>query len=626
MLNLDALGEETERAAIKEIAAQLAPRAFVRPSEWAERNRRMSPEASSKQQGRWVNLPMQVEPMDSCVDPEVRSTVLMWAAQTAGKTEVVNIWTGFFMAEEPSPIQVVVPDLILAEEWSTVRLAPMIRDTPALESVMDSYRSKILAKKFKGGRIAITGANAPAGLSSKPVRIALFDEQDRFPASAGKEGDPTALAEKRQESFSNAFSGKTSTPTIKGKSAIANEYEQSDKRNWFVQCHSCGRDQVLKWRQLKFDPALPADAYYECEFEECSARWTDEQRVEAVRAGRWVATAPFAGIRGYWLNGLNVLFECHKEYRNRLHEMAAEFLKAKRGGKEKLKVWTNTFLAETWEDEHEVKPDTAPMFQRRESYSLAKIPQGVRIVTAGADIQKDRIELEIVGWGAGEESWGLGYHIIRGDPRQPAIWSHIESLMAREFTREDGARLRFYARCFDSGYVEAQKALYDYIRPRTSRHFFAVKGSSVDDADAIAPSATAAARDRIQLFILGTHRIKAWIYDRATITEPGPGYMHFPAEYDEMWFHQLLMEDFEKKFKAGREYRVFSKPKIAGPAGDRNEALDCRVYAHAALYSRGVPNFDYAEKVNLRSIPGKAPAAPKPQRRGNNLLAGLVRA
>lgn len=594
------------------LASVLKPPTRLRPSAWANTHRELSTEANATG-GKWKNFPMQVEPMDSVIEPEVRGTVLMWASQTAGKTELLLNVAGYFIHQEPSSMMMVQPTLEMAEAWSTDRFSTMVRDTPCLSECCHygngsrKTGNKILHKTFPGGQLTIAGANSPASLASRPIRIKLFDEIDRYPISAGREGDPIKLAEVRSDTFWNDVNIKTSTPTVRGQSRIEAEWDLSDKRYWFVLCPYCEHEQRLKWGQVRFEEGKTEFTTYECENEDCKEQWSDIQRVAAVLAGRWIATAPFKGIRGYHLNGIYSLFRCKKGFKNRLHQMAEQFLEAKKLGDETYKVWVNTFLAETWVDEKLIKPEWQLLETRREEYDPElRIPNEVVYVTAGIDFQADRIELEFVGHRRGEESWGLGHHTLYGDPRAPEIYERLESLLLREFVREDGATLALGAAGFDTGYAASQRMLYEWLRPRLGRRYFALKGSSQRDADPV-KHASKSKVERVRLIMVGTNRIKTYIYNRATIETPGaPGYMHFPMTYKIEWFKQLLAEDFTIEVINGQPVRVFAMPKVVDKALDRsnrNEALDIRVYNQAALYARGGINWDLEERRNLATIP-----------------------
>ena len=262
------------------------------------------------------------------------------------------------------------------------------------------------------------------------------------------------------------------------------------------------------------------------------------------------------------------------------------------------------------------------------------VPKPVKLISAGTDFQIDRCEIEFVGWGEGEENWGLGYFIIPGDFSQmnqkgrPWAYDQLEGVLTRQFIREDGARLNVAAVGFDTGYAHAQRALYQYLRPRYGRGFYACKGAG--RSGRWAPMVAKGRRDeRIRLFIIGTNRVKALVYDRATISVPGPGYMHIPKtdDYGEEWFKQLQAEDSHTVREAGIEMRIFEMPTSPSEDGSsRNEALDIRVLATVALYIRGPVAWDLEERRNLATIPNTRPEPPKARtirRQRGNLLSGL---
>lgn len=239
------------------------------------------------------------------------------------------------------------------------------------------------------------------------------------------------------------------------------------------------------------------------------------------------------------------------------------------------------------------------------------VPQPVKLISAGIDFQIDRAELEFVGWGEGEETWGLGYFVLPGDFSQmqqkgrPWAYDQLETTLIRQFIREDGARLSVCAAGFDTGFAGVQRALYQYLRPRYGRRYFATKGASAKWAPIWARGKR---NDRLPLFIIGTNQAKALWYRRATIAVPGPGFIHIPKtdDYGEEWFKQFLAEDSHTERDRGVEMQIFNMPATPKEDGSsRNEALDIRVEALAALYIRGSVSWEAEEKRNLATIPVK---------------------
>lgn len=594
----------------------LTPPARLTPIEWADAYRVLSPEGSAKP-GRFrsSSAPYQVEPLNAIVESSVHTVVLMWASQT-GKTEGINNTVCFFIDAEPAPILMVQPTVELAESWSKERLDPMIRDTPRLREKVKDPRSRdsgntILRKTFPGGNIAIVGANAPAGLAGRPRRVVLLDEVDRYPASAKEEGDPCALAIRRTESFWNAIVVMTSTPTVKGASRIEAEFEDTDKRRWFVRCPLCDHEQTLQWSQVQWDEGQPETARYVCAG--CEARLDDAQRIEMVKRGRWVATAPFKGKAGFHLNGIASLFRHKRGFVSRLHQMAADFLDAKKKGKTAMRTWVNTFLAETFGEDRE-KVDMKGLIHLRESYS--KLPVGALVITAGVDVQADRFEVTLYAWGEQEECWGVCHRVIPGRYDMPQPWESLDYLLAESFEREDGIQLRVARVAIDSSAFTDH--VYKETKKRFARGVIAVKGSSSSGQPVLGQPSRANKHKAVK-YQVGTDTAKGIIMDRLRLAEPGPGYFHFTdhqaAGFNEEFFAQLTAEEMEIKKTRGFISRVWVKTR------PRNEALDTAVYALAALYQLN-PNWPkLAKNLAPKAEPSDTPetnsdqpaVAPAPQ-------------
>ena len=544
--------------------------------EWADEFRFLSSEASAKP-GKYRSefAPYQREPMEAANDNTVQTVCLMWASQV-GKTETVNNVVGYFIDADPSPILMVQPTVEFAESWSKERLVPMIRDCPRLTEKVKDPRSRdsgntILSKQYPGGNIAIVGANAPAGLAGRPRRVVIFDEVDRYPVSAGSEGDPVSLGVRRTESFWNSVIYLTSTPTTKGISRIEKEYLQTDQRKWFIPCHACGERQVVAWSQVKWDDGKPETAKIVCE--QCGADWNDEQRLQSVKAGEWRPTADFTGKRGYWINGICSPFRHKKGYENRLHQMASQFLEAKAGGEETLKTWVNTFLAETWEGEGDSINSTG-LVERCEDYG-EKLPEGVMVLTVAADVQKDRIEAEIVGWGEGEESWGIQSERFIGDTEKDEVFERYREFCTRVFEHPRFGTMRPQAITIDAGYRTDR--VYRWVNANRDLNIYAVMGSKNKLRE---PVMAPKRRSRAVALQVCTHTFKTAIYARLRIDTPGPRYQHFPRTYDAEYFEQLTAEKATKRFVKGFPRIEWENVR----PNKRNEALDIRVYNHAALW------------------------------------------
>lgn len=515
--------------------------------------------------------------MDCANDKTVRQVVLMWASQTTKTTVLENV-VGYFVHGEPSPILFVQPTVEMAQAWSKERLVPTTRDTPVLRDLFSEDKGRnsgntIQLKTFPGGNLAIIGANAPAGLAGRPRRVVLLDEVDRYPESAGTEGDPVALAIRRTESFHNSVIFLTSTPTLKGFSRIETAFADTDQRKWFVPCPHCSTSQVLLWKNIRWDDGKPETARYECEA--CGKPWSDADRVAAIRKGQWRPTAEFNGKRGYFLNGLYSPFKAKRGFKDRLHQMACDFLEAKHGGPEQLKTWTNTFLAETWEEESE-RIEVDSISSRTEDYNPELLPNKVVAVVGGADVQKDRVEIEWLGVGDNDETWGIEVVKVYGDTEKPETWQRVGNAIDRKFKRADDIILEPIAAAIDFHY-----------KPTTVKNWARNSGLKsviipVIGLGATQPSLTyrRVGQDGFYHWTIATDQAKDIIFSRLRIAEPGPRYCHFPRGfgYDDAWFRQLTSERAVTKYTRGFPKRVYEKS-----SGARNEALDMRVYCLACL-------------------------------------------
>jgi phage terminase large subunit GpA-like protein len=565
--------------------AILTPPPNLSVSQWADANRRLSPEASAEP-GSWSTARAEYQRgiMDAVTDPAVANIVVMSSAQI-GKTEICNNVLGYHIDQDPSPILVVQPTLDMAQAWSKDRLAPMLRDTPVLQGKVADPRSRdsgntTLHKVFPGGHITACGANSPSSLASRPIRIVLCDEVDRYPVSAGAEGDPISLARKRSATFWNKKLIMVSTPTVKGQSRIEAAFAESDQREYYVPCPDCAEFHTLKWANVQFDKEAPETAIYVCEA--CGSAWDDAKRLRAIRKGEWRAHAPFKGTAGFRLSAL------YSPWMS-LEDGVRDFLEARKQPAT-LRVWINTYLGETWEEEGE-RVDDIGVSERREDYGET-LPSGVLVVTAGIDVQDDRLEMEIVGWGRNDESWSLEYKTIYGDPSSAIVWTELDGMLRKTYFHERGVEIPIRAACVDSGGHHTQ-SVYAFCKAREGRRIFAIRGVGGEGKPLVGrPTINNAAK--VKLFPIGVDTAKELVYSRLRITEPGPGYCHFPAGYDDEYFRQLTAEQLVSRYHKGFLRREWQKIR------PRNEALDCRVYALAA-YSLLNANMNLiADKIQSR--------------------------
>lgn len=568
----------------------MRPRPRLTPSQWADSFRRLSSEASAEP-GRWDTgrAEYQRGMMDAVADPNVEQVIIMSSAQI-GKSEALCNVLGYYIDYDPCPMLIAQSTKEMAEAFSKDRVATMIRDTPVLAARVSDSKSRdsgntILHKTFPGGHATIIGAESPSGLRSRPIRVLLMDEVDSYPASAGSEGDPVSLAIKRTTTFWNRKIILTSTPTVKGFSRIEAAFLETDQRRYFIPCPHCEEPHTLQWGNViwsKDSPAQgdPSRAVFICPH--CSKHYSTGQKNAAVRKGHWVAGAPFKGKAGFHLN------ELYSPWR-RLAETVRDFLESK-SNPERLKTFVNTALGETWEDAGEVVHDHE-LQERCETYA-APVPARALYLTAGTDTQPDRLEVEVVAWGKGEESWSIDYHVIYGDPdikegTPGSPWDAHTDYVRRVWQHESGAEVSVSHTLIDSG-GHNTTAVYEYCKRHKGDRIYPIKGKGGDLPIVGGRQRTKTGKSvrPVDLFIIGVDNGKHAVMNRLRIKDPGPGYCHFPQGRDPEWFRQLTSEKLVTSYKKGRPTRKWELQ-----SGRRNEALDCRVYAYAAFLV-GAPQLD----------------------------------
>jgi phage terminase large subunit GpA-like protein len=536
-------------------------------SEWADKNRILSAE-SAAESGQWrtSRAPYQKDIMDAVNDHRISTIVFMKSAQV-GATEILNNIVGYYIDQDPSPTLVLQPTLAMAQAWSKDRLANMIRDCDSLRKKVKDPRSKdsgntVLSKKFPGGNINIVGSNSASGLASRPIRILLCDEVDRYEASAGAEGDPISLAMKRTTTFWNRKIFITSTPTIKGMSRIDVAFEESDKRYFHVPCPNCNEKQRLVWEQIVWEKSKPETAQYICIH--CESAIDENKKQWMLLNGEWIATKPTKKVAGFHISELYSPWRTWKE-------MAIDFYEVKKQP-EMLKTWVNTALGRTFDDPGE-SIEHHELMQKRETYDPTNIPNDVLLLTCGVDVQGDRLEAQVLGWGDNNECWVIDYRVIYGDPSSNPIWLELDAYLNHIYRRDDNKKLKVVCTCVDSGGHHTQQ-VYAYASKRIHRKVFPIKGSSLSNQPIInRPSYVG--KNRNILYAVGTDSAKEVIFTRLKAEEET---IHFPAHVDEEYFKQLTSEKRIIKYTKGG--KKFAWVKI----NNRNEALDTMVYGFAALH------------------------------------------
>lgn len=544
-------------------------------SEWADSKRILSRETCAIP-GRWntKNNEFMREIMDVVTNPQIEEIVIMSCAQI-GKTELILNILGYYAEHDPSPMLWAEPTEDVAKNYSKTRLAPMLRDTPDLNAIIESNRSRdsgnmTLLKIFKtGASVKMIGANSPAGLAGNPIRIVFADEVDRYPASAGKEGDPVNLLRTRTERFFNRKLIFTSTPTLKGMSRIEKLYEESDMRRYHVPCVHCGTFQVLYWQNVKWDNENPDTAYYECEH--CHEKLYDNHRAKMVLEGEWRAEKETIKTAGFWVN---ILYTTH----NPLSSYVRQFLDCK-GSSEELKTFVNTKLGETFELETE-KVEIHTLINRRENY--VKIPAGVGILTAAIDVQDTRLECDVVGWGDGKEAWGITHREFVGSPNDILLWHAVTDFLRQPFYNENDSRFKIECCCVDTQghftvptYAFVKNQATAMVNSMGAPVVVGIRGRGGWDTELIARPTFLQERGCF-LTTLGVDRLKVEIFNKLKIKVPGREYIHFNQAFDDSYFNQITAEKLVKEYKGNVPTFKWVKER------PRNEALDLWVYNLAA--------------------------------------------
>lgn len=561
-------------------------------SQWAERYAQLSAE-SAAEPGKWRNLPYQVGIMDAISDPRVERVSVIKSARV-GYTKIIGHCIGYHMHYDPCPMMVVQPTEADAEGYSKEEIAPMIRDTPVLRDLVAESKTRdsgntILQKQFPGGTLSLVGANSPRGFRRVSRRVVIFDEVDGYPPSAGPEGDQIKLGIRRTEYYWNRKIVAGSTPTTESQSRIAPMFEESDRRYFHVPCPHCEEFQVLKFPNLVWPEGKPEEAHFVCIHCKKKIEHKDKRRI--VEAGRWIAEGEFKGHAGFHIWAA-YSFSPNATW----GQLAKEFLEAKKQGTEALKTFINTILGETWKEKGDA-PEWERIYDRREPYRIGTVPRGGVFLTAGVDVQKDRIEAEVVAWGRDRESWSVEYRILMGDTaldvsEAGSPWAALDALLGELFPREQGGDLSIRGMAIDTGFQTQQ--VYNWARRHPASRVFPIKGRA-DLATIVGQPAPVEVstigkklRRGLKVWPVGVSMVKSEIYSWLRLrrsnnpTDPSPpGYMHFP-EYGEEYFLMLTAEELVSRNRKG--FTVFEWVKTR----DRNEALDVRVYARAAAYVLGL--------------------------------------
>lgn len=541
-------------------------------SQWADEFLYLSAEDSAEPgKFKTERAPYQRGMMDAVSDSAIKEVVYCTSSQI-GKTLISKAILGYHIHQDPGPLLVMQPTVSVAETFSKDRLAPMVRDTPVLRDLIADPKSRtsgntIDKKSFRGGHLTMIGATAPTELASRPIRIVFADEVDRYPASAGSEGDPLFLARQRSVTFHNRKFIMASTPTVAGESRIWQAFESSDQRYYWLPCPHCGDFHTLKWQQMIWTGSDPDTAMMACPH--CGGMYGDAEKLRMLQQGEWRASSESRGIAGFHISALYSPWQTFSD-------VVSEWL-AKKGHPQTLKTFLNLQLGECWEDRSGETIQADTLITRKEMWD--NVPEDVALLTCGVDVQDNRLEASLLGWTASEQARVISHMMIWGDPGQPQVWEDLDKVLMATYETSDGRSLRIRSTCIDSGGHHTSRA-YEFCRPRAGRKVVPVKGRSGNHNIWPTRATKTDLSKGVNLFLVGVDAAKDAIRSALAVKNPeNPRYVAFSADLPDEYFQQLTSEyRHTTTNKSGRAVRVWKKP-----AGVRNEALDCFVYGLAAL-------------------------------------------
>ena len=593
----------------------LTPPPDLTIDQWAEQFRVLSGAASSEP-GKWSNerTPYLIEIMRELSPQSPAADVAFMKGAQIGGTEVLINTALYYIKHCPSPIGQFQTTEQTAKRFIKQREVPAFK-AMGLDKIFVGDEQYM--KEFPGGALITGWSNSPSNLRSMPLRVILCDEISEWAKDCGGQGDPCDLAKARTANFPRKKRFWNSTPGIEGECRITEKYEQGDQREYNVPCPHCGELHKWEWGNVVWDRDadgnhLPYTARMKCPH--CGQTYGEHYKTELMAQGQWVAENPSGAYPSFHINGLYSPLGWKS-----WAQCVTEFLEAQ-GDVNKMKAFTNNVLGQPFSVDGGKQLDQYGLMARREDYG-AEVPDGAMILTAGVDTQDDRLECEIVGWGAGLQSWGIKHKVFIGDPSLPAVWEALDATLRAGYQNTNGETLYVAGALIDSGGHHTDD-VYRFTARREFRNVFACVGKSGAARPIVTrPKRTDKSRmHQATVVTVGVDVAKDQLFDWLTHEEPNsPGYCHFPDsdEYDEEFFAQLTSE--KRVLKWVRGSRVWGYKKMRA----RNEALDTRNYARAALNLIGVDVDKMAEKGYRFKRDLSAPRAPRPVPQNQNQHNGI---
>jgi phage terminase large subunit GpA-like protein len=592
------------------MARGMEPDPNLTVDEWSDRYMVIPKSTGSNEAGpyRTSRTPHAREVMRALSDNHPCKRVVVMGASQMLKTQVGLNWFMATIHQSPSNFLWLVPTGKLQKRAAsridkTIAAIPQVNQRVAKPHSRDANNNNDI-KEYVGGALYLATAGAAANLSELSVRRVLFDEIDRAKENVGGEGDPAELAEARQTTFErNRKTYYPSSPTIEGESVIDALFKRGTQREALAECIHCGHAQPLRFENLVLldDPLsmmrlekpdepqrgrLIEQAVYPCE--ECGAFMTEGDKTRMFMNGLWsegkagdgetesfVISAMFLPYG--WIPWISLM---------RQYNMAKA--KLDEGSEEAMIVFYNTRLARCWARSKESTKYDALM-ARAEPYRLGTVPMGGLILTAAIDTQAYRLEMKVVAWGEGMESWVIDYQVINTPPSEVATWERADELLKGRYRHASGAMLNISATIVESGGSNTQD-VYNFTASRKRRNIFAIKGHSRPDRPILSSKPSLVditwrgqmQKQGAQLWFVGPDTAKDYLqarWHRAT----GPGAVHFSADLPESYYKGLTAEYRTFGYKRGRKVSWWEKKK-----GEANEPLDLMNYNLAAAYFLGL--------------------------------------
>jgi phage terminase large subunit GpA-like protein len=565
-------------------------------AEWADAERIVPPETGSPWPGPWrterVPYLRQIMEVLTLSHP-AREITFVKSAQVGGSEAMLNL-IGQCMGETPAPIMIMLPSLDMMRAYNDLKLGPMIASNATLrrrvqeETEAGEASSTTTRKHFPGGFCHLVTANSGSNLQMRSARIVLMEEVSDYPGEAGGRGDPVRQLEVRTDMYTGREKIiRVSTPSDEGACRVTAAFERSSKGRFHVPCPDCGARQVLEWENLRWPAGRPEEARYHCSG--CGVGIEHSRKPAMIAAGDWVHDHPELLERhaGFHLSGL------YSPVRT-WADLAIQWEQSQ-GDQEALKTFVQQRLGRAWRVAGEA-PEWQRLYDRREEWQPGTVPAGALVLTAGIDVQRDRLEASVWGWAANRESWLVDHIVIPGSPFLWRTWEQVATLLEAVYPHESGGALPVMQAAVDSSDGVSTAEVYAFCRKLGTRRAVAVKGRD-GLPQAIAPGGKVEVKrngqriGRQSLWIVGSSYLKGEFYGHLRLDRPTAesgaafpaGYVHLPTHVaGEEVCRQLVAEELRRT----RTRQGFAKLEWV-KTRDRNEALDCRVYARAAAVLLG---------------------------------------